>query len=77
PTARKRYILSDSGTKLLMTADWRAADDIEGEILTVEDAEAYDKSPLPQVSSANHLDYIIYTSGTTGRPKGVMVEHKG
>ncbi|MHA6486325.1 amino acid adenylation domain-containing protein [Bacillus cabrialesii] len=80
PSERKRYILSDSGTKLLMTvneADWRADDDFEGEILTVQDAKAYDKSPLPQVSSAHHLAYIIYTSGTTGRPKGVMVEHKG
>ncbi|NTU26713.1 amino acid adenylation domain-containing protein, partial [Bacillus tequilensis] len=80
PSERKRYILSDSGTKLLMTvneADWRADDDFEGEILTVENAETYDKSPLPQVSSAHHLAYIIYTSGTTGRPKGVMVEHKG
>ncbi|WP_426982596.1 amino acid adenylation domain-containing protein [Bacillus cabrialesii] len=80
PSERKRYILSDSGTKLLLTvneADWRADDDFEGEILTVQDAEAYDKSPVPQVSSAHHLAYIIYTSGTTGRPKGVMVEHKG
>ncbi|MEC1581805.1 amino acid adenylation domain-containing protein [Bacillus subtilis] len=79
PSERKRYILSDSGTKLLMTvneADWRADDDFEGEILTVENAETYDKSPLPQVSSAHHLAYIIYTSGTTGRPKGVMVEHR-
>ncbi|MCO4850613.1 non-ribosomal peptide synthetase [Bacillus vallismortis] len=79
PSERKRYILSDSGTKLLMTvneADWRADDDFEGEILTAEDTEAYDKSPLPQVSSAHHLAYIIYTSGTTGRPKGVMVEHR-
>ncbi|MER0465970.1 amino acid adenylation domain-containing protein, partial [Bacillus cabrialesii subsp. cabrialesii] len=80
PSERKRYILSDSGTKLLLTvneADWRAAEDFEGEILTIQNAEAYDKSPLPQVSSAHHLAYIIYTSGTTGRPKGVMVEHKG
>ncbi|XAK55835.1 amino acid adenylation domain-containing protein [Bacillus inaquosorum] len=79
PSERKRYILSDSGTKLLMTvneADWRADDDFEGEILTVENAETYDQSPLPQVSSAHHLAYIIYTSGTTGRPKGVMVEHR-
>ncbi|MFV9833052.1 amino acid adenylation domain-containing protein [Bacillus stercoris] len=80
PAERKRYILSDSGTKLLMTvneADWGELADFEGEVLTIESAEAYDKSPLPQVSSAHHLAYIIYTSGTTGRPKGVMVEHKG
>ncbi|MEC0538176.1 amino acid adenylation domain-containing protein [Bacillus inaquosorum] len=80
PAERKRYILSDSGTKLLITineADWGALADFEGEILTIESAEAYDKSPLPQVSYAHHLAYIIYTSGTTGRPKGVMVEHKG
>lgn len=80
PTERKRYILSDSGTKLLMTineADREALADFEGEILAIESVEAYDKSPLPQVSSAHHLAYIIYTSGTTGRPKGVMVEHKG
>ncbi|MCY9417007.1 AMP-binding protein, partial [Bacillus inaquosorum] len=66
PAERKRYILSDSGTKLLITineADWGALADFEGEILTIESAEAYDKSPLPQVSSAHHLAYIIYTSG--------------
>lgn len=80
PTERKRYILSDSGTKLLMTineADRGVLADFEGEILTIESVEADDKSPLPQMSSAHHLAYIIYTSGTTGRPKGVMVEHKG
>ncbi|MGG0119834.1 plipastatin non-ribosomal peptide synthetase PpsD, partial [Bacillus subtilis] len=80
PTERKRYILSDSGTKLLMTineADRGVLADFEGEILTIESVEEDDKSPLPQMSSAHHLAYIIYTSGTTGRPKGVMVEHKG
>ncbi|WP_039074100.1 non-ribosomal peptide synthetase [Bacillus sp. MSP13] len=80
PAERKHYILSDSGTKLLMTineANFGALADFAGEILTIENAEAYDKSPLPQVSSAHHLAYIIYTSGTTGRPKGVMIEHKG
>ncbi|MFP7233744.1 amino acid adenylation domain-containing protein, partial [Bacillus subtilis] len=80
PAERKRYILSDSETKLLITineANFGALADFAGEILTIENAEAYDKSPLPQVSSAHHLAYIIYTSGTTGRPKGVMVEHKG
>ncbi|WP_270568303.1 amino acid adenylation domain-containing protein, partial [Bacillus sonorensis] len=79
PAERKHYILNDSRTKLLITLnaiDWEAPADFEGEILTMEYAEAYDKSPLPQVSNAQHLAYIIYTSGTTGRPKGVMVEHK-
>ncbi|MEG7333862.1 amino acid adenylation domain-containing protein, partial [Bacillus sp. 0102A] len=80
PVERKHYILSDSGTKLLITineADRGALADFKGEIFTIQNAEAYDRSPLPQVSFAHHLAYIIYTSGTTGRPKGVMVEHKG
>ncbi|QNS22189.1 non-ribosomal peptide synthetase [Bacillus halotolerans] len=80
PAERKRYILDDSRTKLLITlpaAEQEALEDFEGEIFAIETAETYDGSPLPQVSRPQHLAYIIYTSGTTGQPKGVMVEHKG
>ena len=63
PENRIRYILSDSGTKILLTRQ-----EIEGLIPP--------STLLPfYPSNSSNLAYIIYTSGTTGKPKGVMVRH--
>ncbi|WP_198299772.1 non-ribosomal peptide synthetase [Tumebacillus avium] len=79
PEDRVRYMLEDSGSRVLVTE--RALDGIAPAAQTV--LEADDERLLAQSSanpeleqSARDLAYIIYTSGTTGNPKGVMIEHR-
>ncbi|MGE6403739.1 amino acid adenylation domain-containing protein [Bacillus velezensis] len=79
PEERKQYIISDSGTALLLTAHGaieQVPDRFNGEVLALEDIQEQDASPVQSLSGPEDLAYIIYTSGTTGRPKGVMVEHR-
>ncbi|MGW9123922.1 non-ribosomal peptide synthetase [Paenibacillus chitinolyticus] len=80
PEERIRYLLEDSGAKLLLTQR-RLLDRVpfEGTVLTLDDESSYsgDGTNLEPVNGAEHLAYVIYTSGTTGKPKGVMLEHHG
>nr|WP_250636801.1 non-ribosomal peptide synthase/polyketide synthase [Paenibacillus sp. IHB B 3084] len=81
PEERIRYMLDDSGTKLLLTQSHlvdKAA--FEGHVLVLDGAQGVyheDGSNLEPLSGPNDLAYVIYTSGTTGQPKGVMLEHQG
>ncbi|WP_254207985.1 non-ribosomal peptide synthase/polyketide synthase, partial [Paenibacillus sp. AK121] len=81
PEERIRYMLDDSGAKLLLTQSHlmdKAV--IDGQVLVLDGAqEVYheDGSNLEPLSGPNDLAYVIYTSGTTGQPKGVMLEHHG
>ncbi|MFC9774497.1 non-ribosomal peptide synthetase [Paenibacillus chitinolyticus] len=80
PEERIRYLLEDSGAKLLLTQR-RLRDRVpfEGTVLTLDDESSYsdDGTNLEPVNGPEHLAYVIYTSGTTGKPKGVMLEHHG
>lgn len=77
--AQISHIMADSGAKLLITNESRAAtledDDVECAIETDEDA-IYAEASLP-ASSADPADIveILYTSGSTGKPKGVVLSH--
>ncbi|MGJ4925638.1 non-ribosomal peptide synthase/polyketide synthase [Bradyrhizobium sp. HKCCYLS2038] len=84
PAERLTHMLSDSGTKLLLTqaslhqqfapglarsgADAWLLDHLAGE--GGEDTGNLDVTVHPET-----LAYVIYTSGSTGLPKGVMVRH--
>ncbi|WP_256253325.1 amino acid adenylation domain-containing protein, partial [Paenibacillus sp. UNC496MF] len=81
PEDRIRYMLQDSGAKLLLTEPkWierataaSAADVVVlGEATWVHEAD----SSLAAAGGSASLAYVIYTSGSTGHPKGVMVEHR-
>jgi amino acid adenylation domain-containing protein len=86
PDERLAYILSDTGTRLLIT-ERRHADRFAGtgvRLVVIDDPDeraALLRSPAPPATAAahdlDHLAYVIYTSGSTGRPKGVMVSHQG
>ena len=86
PDERIKYILTDSQTKLMITASsfkLQACSFLETissqlEILDVNLFIRYSKesTKITNVNTPNDLAYIIYTSGTTGNPKGVMVEHQ-
>src|SRR5215207_285945 len=79
PDERVRYLLDDSGCRVLVTS--RAASRPSfGRAVAAVDADvvdAPDDSPNLAIESApTDLAYVMYTSGTTGRPKGVLVTHR-
>jgi amino acid adenylation domain-containing protein/FkbM family methyltransferase len=87
PHERLRFMLNDSGARVVLTqrrvldeAGWLAECDVEvvavDELLVeLEKPDATGPSLHDAVSPQN-LAYVIYTSGSTGTPKGVMVSHE-
>ena len=77
PAERIRFMLSDSGAKLLLTQSgqqWEEPIDIP--VLYIDEAEKAAAKKRRQPISAEQPAYVIYTSGTTGKPKGVVIEHR-
>ncbi|MGE5342598.1 MAG: amino acid adenylation domain-containing protein [Candidatus Omnitrophota bacterium] len=88
PEARKKFLLEDSCTPLLLVrndyfrenqADVQGL--FDGPIIPIDDDALYhhieDLSNPISLSGPDNLAYVIYTSGTTGKPKGVMMHHRG
>ncbi len=82
PAARLRFMLRDTGMRVLLSgqelADALPAHEVEIVRLDSEwerVARAGDNNP-PRRATSRHLAYVIYTSGSTGQPKGVLVEHR-
>jgi amino acid adenylation domain-containing protein len=81
PTERLRFMLQDSGARLLLTerrfVEGLSAADLDLVCLDTELATILrDQDPVTTVApTGDDLAYVIYTSGSTGRPKGVMIEH--
>ncbi|MDW6053711.1 amino acid adenylation domain-containing protein [Bacillus paralicheniformis] len=76
PAERIRFMLNDSGAKLLLTQSgqqWEEPIDIP--VLYIDEAEKAAAKKRRQPISAEQPAYVIYTSGTTGKPKGVVIEH--
>ncbi|MCR4762043.1 MAG: amino acid adenylation domain-containing protein [Lachnospiraceae bacterium] len=86
PEDRIRFILEDSGAKLLVTkrsileSHSEMFDSFAGSgvaFVCVEDAvKEGEKENLNAEVSCDALAYVIYTSGSTGKPKGVMLTNK-
>ncbi len=86
PEERIRFILEDSGARILVTKreilesrremfDSFAAGGIE--LISVEDAvKEGSRDNLNAEVPYEALAYVIYTSGSTGKPKGVMLTNK-
>ncbi len=80
PAERIRYLLQNSGTRLLLTnVDTADEWDFNGQVIRLPDVDctAYASSNLQVDSEPQDLVYLIYTSGSTGKPKGTMIEHRG
>jgi amino acid adenylation domain-containing protein/non-ribosomal peptide synthase protein (TIGR01720 family) len=88
PRDRLRYMLQDSGARLLLTRrDLAAAAGPAAAAVHLDEPAAPWCAPLPrhgrgQADAASgvqpdNLAYLIYTSGSTGRPKGTMNSHRG
>ena len=83
--AQAAHIIADSGARLLIAGEGRAATlapgDLPDDAALLLEAEADDvlpgcETPLPPSDGdPQRLAAILYTSGSTGRPKGVMLSH--
>ncbi|KAF2500520.1 nonribosomal peptide synthetase-like protein 2 [Lophium mytilinum] len=83
PTARKEFILKDSGADLLLTMSSQSAD-LESQV-TVPVVNLDDQNTRRTLKSRLKLErpitgqdtsYCLYTSGTTGTPKGCEITHE-
>ncbi|GLY18836.1 hypothetical protein Kisp01_58500 [Kineosporia sp. NBRC 101677] len=79
PADRIAYMVSDSGTGLVVTTE-KHRELFGNDQLIVLDRDQHrlaaqpDTDPEP-VHEPENLIYVIYTSGSTGRPKGVTLTH--
>ncbi|AFQ15020.1 non-ribosomal peptide synthase/polyketide synthase [Bacillus thuringiensis] len=80
PESRLRYILEDTGIKVLVTNEvllgW-IPKDIKVVCLDRDQAMISRESKLSPTCemTGENLAYVIYTSGSTGNPKGALVQH--
>jgi amino acid adenylation domain-containing protein len=84
PPERSRYVLEDTGARLVLTSSalLDRLPDVDGRTVVCLDQawpelEALADEPLQEWASADSLVYVLYTSGSTGKPKGVLIEHGG
>lgn len=86
PEERLKFIIKDSGIKLIITNESiknKIEEIVPSDVRVITLMDCFkNKEPKsihpirfnPKIKS-NSLAYIIYTSGSTGKPKGVMIEH--
>jgi tyrocidine synthetase-3 len=79
PAERKKYILKDSGCKIIIT-EAQYASEIEkywnGNVIIVDSIPSAN-DVLPKLKSdPEDSAFVIYTSGSTGVPKGILQTHK-
>jgi natural product biosynthesis luciferase-like monooxygenase protein len=78
PPSRLRYMVEDSGVKIVLSDAWSSslvADSVET-LISMDQPLPDFEATTPQVPTPSNLAYVIYTSGSTGNPKGVMLEHE-
>jgi len=79
PEERIRFILQDSGVKVLITESHLQRYDLQVADTLVLDEALFNEGEsgnLSEGAGPRNLAYIIHTSGTVGKPKGVMIEHQ-
>ncbi len=86
PFDRKRYIVQDTGMKVILTheADKKQFSEDTVQFLCLDtDKALFENYPGGNLSAegiqinARDTIVVIYTSGSTGRPKGVELDHQG
>ncbi len=80
PKERIEYMLSDSGTGILLTNKSlfdECKAEFNGLVMDLYDGSLYtgEETNLININNSRNLAYVIYTSGSTGKPKGTLIEH--
>ncbi|MEV7471814.1 amino acid adenylation domain-containing protein [Streptomyces kronopolitis] len=77
PSDRLRYLLADSGVRLVVADPGHPTSALFGDgvrLVPVDQEPGADPGPAEE-AQPHHLAYVIYTSGSTGNPKGVAITH--
>jgi bacitracin synthase 3 len=75
PIDRKKYIIDDCCTNVLLT-NYKEDVDFAPLVIDLDEKDIYVEGiEFDRDYKDDQLAYIMYTSGSTGKPKGVMVEH--
>lgn len=83
PEERIKFMLEDSGAKILLVQDKFHRRFLNGSagcpivLMNLEESSLQGKDGInpENANTSSDLAYVIYTSGSTGKPKGVMIEH--
>ena len=77
PADRLRYLLADSGVRLVVADPEHPTSTLfgDGVRLVAVNQETKPEPALGEEAQPQHLAYVIYTSGSTGNPKGVAITH--
>lgn len=79
PVGRLRYVLADTGARLLLTQTALTGlfPDYDGEVLALDAVAQESAAPAAESAAGAGSDaaYVIHTSGSTGKPKGILVSH--
>ncbi|MCO8165754.1 amino acid adenylation domain-containing protein, partial [Pseudomonas sp. 21LCFQ010] len=82
PEDRLKYMMDDSGVRLLLTQSYlqKQLPVLQHiEVLNLDEIaaglEVYSEANLINITRPANLAYVIYTSGSTGKPKGTLLPH--
>ncbi|KAF2644626.1 nonribosomal peptide synthetase-like protein 2 [Massarina eburnea CBS 473.64] len=83
PTARKAFIIKDSGAKIVLSMSPQSANMKENVKATILNLDQVDIRSMPSGApllergiNTQDRSYCLYTSGTTGTPKGCELTHE-